>query len=125
MRKQLLLLLFSLFAVMGYARTVTGVVTSEADKQPVIGATVMVQGTGTGTATDFDGKYTINAGDNDVLVFSYVGMETSNIKVNGRDVINVELKENSQVLDEVVVTAMGGTDSGKEETELCCAVARF
>ena len=45
MRKQLLLLLFSLFAVMGYARTVTGVVTSEADKQPVIGATVMVQGT--------------------------------------------------------------------------------
>ena len=113
MRKQLLLLLFSLFAVMGYARTVTGVVTSEADKQPVIGATVMVQGTSTGTATDFDGKYTINAGDNDVLVFSYVGMETSNIKVNGRDVINVELKENSQVLD------------GKEETELCCAVARF
>ena len=97
MRKQLLLLLFSLFAVMGYARTVTGVVTSEADKQPVIGATVMVQGTSTGTATDFDGKYTINAGDNDVLVFSYVGMETSNIKVNGRDVINVELKENSQV----------------------------
>lgn len=114
MRKQLLLLLFSLFAVMGYARTVTGVVTSEADKQPVIGATVMVQGTGTGTATDFDGKYTINAGDNDVLVFSYVGMETSNIKVNGRDVINVELKENSQVLDEVVVTAMGQTQEKKK-----------
>lgn len=109
-----MLLLFSLFAVMGYARTVTGVVTSEADKQPVIGATVMVQGTGTGTATDFDGKYTINAGDNDVLVFSYVGMETSNIKVNGRDVINVELKENSQVLDEVVVTAMGQTQEKKK-----------
>ena len=114
MRKQLLLLLFSLFAVVGYARTVTGVVTSEADKQPVIGATVMVQGTSTGTATDFDGKYTINAGDNDVLVFSYVGMETSNIKVNGRDVINVELKENSQVLDEVVVTAMGQTQEKKK-----------
>ena len=109
-----MLLLFSLFAVMGYARTVTGVVTSEADKQPVIGATVMVQGTSTGTATDFDGKYTINAGDNDVLVFSYVGMETSNIKVNGRDVINVELKENSQVLDEVVVTAMGQTQEKKK-----------
>ena len=114
MRKQLLLLLFSLFAVMGYARTVTGVVTSEADKQPVIGATVMVQGTSTGTATDFDGKYTINAGDNDVLVFSYVGMETANVKVNGRDVINVELKENSQVLDEVVVTAMGQTQEKKK-----------
>ena len=114
MRKQLLLLLFSLFAVVGYARTVTGVVTSEADKLPVIGATVMVEGTNTGTATDFDGKYTINAGDNDVLVFSYVGMETANVKVNGRDVINVELKENSQVLDEVVVTAMGQTQEKKK-----------
>ena len=114
MRKQLLLLLFSLFAVVGYARTVTGVVTSESDKLPVIGATVMVQGSTNGTATDFDGKYTINAGDNDVLVISYVGMTTANVKVNGRDVINVELKENSQVLDEVVVTAMGQTQEKKK-----------
>ena len=114
MRKQLLLLLFSLFAVMGYARTVTGVVTSEADKQPVIGATVMVQGTSTGTATDFDGKYTINAGDNDVLVFSYVGMETSNIKVN-RELTGTRRSRSNCY----------GANSGKEETELCCAVARF
>ena len=56
MRKQLLLLLFSFFAVVGYARTVTGVVTSAEDGEPIIGATVMVKGTATGTATDWDGN---------------------------------------------------------------------
>ena len=59
MKKQLLLLLFSLFAVMGYARTVTGVVTSASDKEPIIGASVQVQGTTRGAVTDLDGKYTL------------------------------------------------------------------
>ena len=76
MRKQLLLLLFSLFAVVGFARTVTGVVTQKSDNLPIIGATVMVEGTQRGTATDFDGRYTIDVQDNDVLNFSYVGMES-------------------------------------------------
>ena len=102
MRKQLLLLLFSIFAVVGYARTVSGVVTSATDKEPLIGATVKVVGTPRATATDFDGKYTIEAGDNDVLEVSYIGMTASKIKVGGRDVVNVELQENSQVLDEVL-----------------------
>lgn len=114
MRKQLLLLLFSLMAVVGYARTVTGVVTSQSDQLPVIGATVMIDGTTTGTATDFDGKFTIDAKDTDVLVFSYVGMNTEKVKVDSQNVINVVLKENSQVLDEVVVTAMGQTQEKKK-----------
>ncbi len=114
MRKQLLFLLFSLFVVVGYARTVTGVVTSSADKQPIIGATVALKGTSVGTATDFDGKFTINANDDDVLVVSYIGMHTYEGKVAGRSVINVELNENSQVLDEVVVTAMGQTQEKKK-----------
>ena len=114
MRKQLLLLLFSLFAVVGYARTVSGVVTSASDKEPLIGATVKVVGTPRATATDFDGKYTIEAGDNDVLEVSYIGMTASKIKVGGRDVVNIELQENSQVLDEVVVTAMGQTQEKKK-----------
>lgn len=114
MRKQLLLLLFSLFAVVGYARTVSGVVTSASDKEPLIGATVKVVGTSRATATDFDGKYTIEAGDNDVLEVSYIGMTASKIKVGGRDVVNIELQENSQVLDEVVVTAMGQTQEKKK-----------
>lgn len=114
MRKQLLLLLFSLMAVVGYARTVTGVVTAQSDQLPVIGATVMIDGTTTGTATDFDGKFTIDAKDTDVLVFSYVGMNTEKVKVGSQSVINVVLKENSQVLDEVVVTAMGQTQEKKK-----------
>lgn len=56
MRKQLLLLLFSLFAVVGYARTVTGVITSAVDKLPVIGASISVEGTTRGTTTDLDGN---------------------------------------------------------------------
>lgn len=114
MRKQLLLLLFSLFAVVGYARTVTGVVTSASDTYPVIGASVQVDGTTRGTVTDFDGKYSIEVEDNDVLVISYVGMTAQKIKVGGQSVINVVLQDNSQVLEEVVVTAMGQTQEKKK-----------
>lgn len=114
MRKQLLLLLFSLFAVVGYARTVTGVVTSTTDGETVIGASVQVQGTTRGTTTDIDGKYSIDVEDGDVLVFSYVGMTSQSERVGGRSVINVALKDNAQVLDEVVVTAMGQTQEKKK-----------
>ena len=54
MKKQLLLLLFSVLAVLGYARTVTGVVKQASDGEPIIGATVQVHGTTRGTATDLD-----------------------------------------------------------------------
>lgn len=115
MRKQLLLLLFSMFAVMGFARTVTGVVTQASDGEPIIGATVQVHGTSRGTATDFDGKYSIDVNDGDVLDISYVGMNPVSIKVTGgKSVINVEMTENSQVLSEVVVTAMGQTQEKKK-----------
>lgn len=114
MRKQLLLLLFSLFTVMGFARTVTGVVTSATDKEPIIGATVMVQGTQRGAATDVDGKYSIEVKDSETLTFSYVGMNTVSIKVGAKTTIDVAMKENSQVLQEVVVTAMGQTQEKKK-----------
>jgi TonB-linked SusC/RagA family outer membrane protein len=114
MRKQLLLLLFSLFAVTGFSRTVTGVVTQAKDNEPVIGATVMVHGTQKGAATDFDGKYSIDVNDNDVLDFSYVGMTPTSVKVGTKTTINVALKENSKVLQEVVVTAMGQTQEKKK-----------
>lgn len=65
---------------MGYARTVTGVVTSASDKEPIIGASVQVQGTTRGAATDLDGKYTLEAQDNDVLVVTYVGMTPQKLK---------------------------------------------
>ena len=81
MRKQLMLLLFSVLAVMGYARTVTGVVTQASDGDVVIGATVQVHGTTRGTATDFDGKYSIDVNDGETLDISFVGMVPVSIKV--------------------------------------------
>lgn len=115
MRKQLLLLLFSLISVIGYARTVSGVVTQASDNEPIIGATVMVHGSTKGASTDLDGKYTIDVKDGDVLDFSSVGMTPVSIKVtSGKTTINVEMKDNSQVLGEVVVTAMGQTQEKKK-----------
>ena len=114
MRKQLLLLLFSIIAVTGYARVVTGVVTQKSDGETIIGASVQVKGTTRGTATDIDGKYSIEVNDGEILEISYVGMNPVSIKVNGQKVINVEMEDNSQVLQEVVVTAYGQTQEKKK-----------
>ena len=114
MRKQLLLLLFSLLAVMGYARTVTGVVTSAADKQGVIGASVRVHGTTRGVTTDIDGKFTIDASDNDVLDITFVGMKPISVKVGNQSNLNIVMEDNAQTLGEVVVTAMGQTQEKKK-----------
>ncbi len=114
MKKQLLLLLFSLFAVAGYARVISGTVIAESDNLPVIGATVMVQGTQRGVATDFDGKFSIEVKDGDVLNVTYVGMIPQTVKIGNQQSLNIVLKENSQVLGEVVVTAMGQTQEKKK-----------
>ena len=114
MKKQLLLLLFSLFAVVGFARTVTGTVTSSADGEPLIGVTVMVKG-GAGVATDFDGNYAIEVPDDKaVLNFSYVGMNPVSVTVGSRSKVDVQMSENSTVLEEVVVTAMGQVQEKKK-----------
>ena len=74
----------------------------------MIGATVQVKGTGTGTITSIDGDYSLNDVAKDaVLVFSSIGYETQEIKVNGQTVINVVLKDASELLDEVVVIGYG------------------
>mgnify|MGYP000355668631 CR=1 FL=1 len=57
--------------------------------------------------TDLDGKYTLQAGDKDILVFSYLSMKTIEEPVNGRTVINVKMASDTETLGEVVVTAMG------------------
>ena len=131
MKKQILLLCLALTSLCSYAQTITvkGVVTSASDKEPMIGATVQVKGTGTGTITSIDGDYSLNDVAKDaVLVFSSIGYETQEIKVNGQTVINVVLKDASELLDEVVVIGYGAvkksdltssisTVKGKEITE--------
>ena len=108
MKKQLLLLLFSFFALVGFSqRVVTGTVTSAEDNEPVIGASIMVKGTTQGVTTNIDGKYSIKVNDNAVLTFSYVGMNPVTVNVGTKSVVNVTMQSSSQTLDEVVVTAMG------------------
>ena len=83
MRRQVLLLLFSLFAIVGFAqqRTVTGTVVSAEDGLPVIGASVHVKGTSQGATTDLDGKYSIKVNENASLTFSYVGMQPKTVRL--------------------------------------------
>ena len=90
------------------ARVVSGVVKDQTG-ETIISATVMVKGTTIGTVTDFDGNYMIDVPDDaNVLVFSYVGMKTQELAITG-DVMNVVLSEDSEVLEEVVVTGYGTT----------------
>lgn len=74
---------------------------------PLPGATILIKGTSTGTSTDFDGKYLIDAKQGDVLVFSYVGYATQEITIGTSKTIDVTLSEDADILEEVVVTAQG------------------
>ncbi|SHJ07123.1 TonB-linked outer membrane protein, SusC/RagA family [Arenibacter nanhaiticus] len=98
-------------------KTVTGTI-SDGSGLPLPGANVLVKGTTTGTQTDFDGNYSIQASPNDVLVFSYLGFTTQNITVGNKTVINVSLQEDASVLDEVVVTGYGSQTRGTLTTSV-------
>ena len=100
-----------LFGLVAYAQqTVTGTVTDEFEA-PIIGATVSVDGTSNAVTTDFDGNYTINAADGEILVVSYVGYNTIKIQVEG-STMDVVLSS-STALDEVIVSAYGETTKAK------------
>lgn len=88
------------------AKTISGQVISATDGEPLIGATVKVQGTQTGVVTDFDGNFKISANDGQTLVVSYVGFLTKSVKVSGT-VMKITLEENRKVLDDVVVIGYG------------------
>ena len=101
----LLVALLTGFASMAFAQsTVTGLV-EDADG-PLMGATVLIKGTTRGTVTDMDGKFAIEAAKGEQLVFSYMGYASQTITIT-TDVIRVLMKEDTEVLSEVVVTAMG------------------
>lgn len=104
-----LLLLMLLLPVMALAQTVTGVVTEASSSLPLPGVNVIIKNTTTGTATDFDGNFTINATPGDVLVFSYVGYQTQEINYTGQPTISVALEDDAAALDEVVVIGYGTT----------------
>ena len=85
---------------------VTGKVV-DASGEPLIGASVMVEGTTEGTVTDIDGNFMLNTKPTAKLVFSYVGYTSQTIAVNGKQTFNVTLKEEANAMNEVVVTALG------------------
>lgn len=102
-----ILLLLSMSAqVIAQTKTISGTVT-DANTEPIIGATVAIKGTSTGTVTDLNGNYTITASPEDVLVFSFVGMIPQESLVGEQTEINVSLDEDLMELDEIVVVGYG------------------
>ena len=103
------ILAFVSMSVYAQSVTVTGKVI-DSDGYEVIGGSVTIKGAaGVGTVTDINGNYSLKVNDasKDVLVFSYVGMTSQEVKVNGKNVINITLQVDSKVLDEVVVVGYG------------------
>lgn len=94
------------FPALAQTITVTGTVT-DATGEPLIGASVIAKGTSVGAATDFDGNYSLSVDPKATLIVSYVGYDTQEIPVDGRTNINVVLKENSVMLNEVVAIGYG------------------
>lgn len=107
-RKFFFLMVGLLFSVGLNAQTITvsGVV-SDPSGEPLIGASILAQGTTVGTSTNIDGEYTINVAPEATLVVSYVGYDTQNVPVDGRTSINVTMQENSVMLNEVVAIGYG------------------
>ena len=87
-------------------RTIKGVVTDEGG-EPLIGVSVLVKGTTTGTITDMDGNYSIEVTNENTLEFTYIGYQKVILPIAGRSSFNVVMKEDALQLNEVVVTAMG------------------
>lgn len=102
-----LLILVSSFAVYAQGLQVKGVVTSADDGQPIPGVSVVVKGTTNGIVTDIDGKYSLNAPGNSTISFSFVGMKTQEVAVNGQNSINIVLAAEQTDIDEVVVVGYG------------------
>jgi TonB-linked SusC/RagA family outer membrane protein len=103
-----LFFLFSLllFSVAAFAQTVTGTIT-DADGKPISNVSVQVKGTNRTALTDAAGKFSISASGNDVLVVSYVGYNTQEVRVNDRQSISVSMAIDTRNMENVVVTALG------------------
>ncbi|MEI6866049.1 TonB-dependent receptor plug domain-containing protein [Flavicella sp.] len=100
-----LLLAFVVQITSAQTKTISGTVTDESG--PLPGVSVVIKGTATGAETNFNGNYVISASVGDVLMISYVGMTTKEITIGNSSLINVSMAADSNILDEIVVTALG------------------
>ena len=109
MKKTIFLILCLLCSIgaMAQKKSITGVVT-DASGETVIGASVVEVGTTNGVITNLDGKFTLMVDPNGKIKVSYVGYQPQVIDIKGKNSFNIKLKEDSEMLDEVVVTGYGG-----------------
>lgn len=116
-RKGLYLLITALFsgltAVAQQSFTVHGIVTSSTNNSPLIGVTVVLKGTSTGTVTGPDGTYSIQAEKGDSLIFRYIGYDEVHREIGARSIINVQLHSSTNLLNDVIVT--GYTTQSKRD----------
>ena len=106
-------LVATLFVAVGFAVAVqaqnikvSGTISDSAG-EPIVGASIMIEGTKDGTFSDVDGNYTMSAPSNAVLQISSIGFQTAVVPVGGKTTINVTLKEDSEVIDGTIVVAFG------------------
>jgi len=101
-----LFLLFVCTTIAQGSKSITGQVTSTSG-EPLIGVNVVIKTTSSGTITDVDGNYTIQASPDNVLVFSYTGYQTTEVSVGSQTTIDITMAESTELLDEVVVVGYG------------------
>lgn len=102
----ILTLLFTLHLSAQNKKTITGTILDEKGES-IIGASVAVKGTANGTITDIDGKFSLDVNENDILAITYVGFLAQEIPVTGKSNLQITLKENAEMLDEIVVVGYG------------------
>ena len=108
-----LLIFMGMQVVNAQSKQISGTITSAEDGLGMPGVSVVLKGTTIGASTDIDGRYFLEAKSTDVLLISFVGMVTQEIKVDDKTVINVVMETESIGMDEVVVTALGVTREKK------------
>lgn len=120
-QRGLLTLFFALIMQISFAQnqSITGTV-SDQDGLPLPGVNIVVKGTTNGTQTDFDGNYTISASEGQSLLFSYIGYKNETRAVEASSIINLQMTEDTEALEEVVVTAL---NISRKPRELAYSVA--
>ena len=102
-------------------KTVSGRITSADDGEGLPGVNILIKGTTSGTVTDFEGKFTVTAPDNAVLVFSFIGYVTQEVTIGSQSVIDIVLAVDITTLSEIVVTGYG-TQEKKEITSSIASI---
>jgi Ca-activated chloride channel family protein len=111
------------FVAAAQEKTITGIVSDETNA-PIPGVSIIIKKSKKGTQTDFQGKYSIQAEVGDAIIFSFIGMNSETVVVKKSNIINVQLKENSSQLQEVVVTSYGTAKAKRKMTTASVTMIR-